>query len=336
MGAERVERMLQAQDEIRTAATVDEARRALRGYAPFVIPPELAPPDEPDAEQPVPGGAMRTPVMPPGIAPTERSPALRSGENSPVPRAGSRSSATMNAELEALYRSHWDALVRCIPLRRHYSWPLLVRVNESYAGMNRRCLFVGQEAYGWGQGEYGPFDPLKIDDPVRALLDLYRVFNFGENYRATPFWIACRSLHRRLNPNRDPFGLAWSCLGRVDRWRPPEPNARAEDYVERAMAQLPLLREEIRILEADVVVFFFGPNYIPLLKLTLPGIELRNLDADLPEGGILLRGVAYRELPSGADAFFTYHPGYLQRRRRLTAVIEAIARLTQDDPSCPG
>jgi hypothetical protein len=221
---------------------------------------------------------------------------------------------TPQAQLEILYRSHWQPLLDALlPIAkdRQLSSPLLLDLNaHAYFAATVRLFLVGQQTNGWGAvlGHGG-------EDPIADLLNDYRNFNLGERHKRSPFIAACHELYRLLNPSGPQLGFVWSNLVRIDE-NGHQPGGDVEDA---ACSAFPLLPNEIALAQPDVVVFLSGPYYDKRIRQAFPGCGFEPLST---YGERLLARVVHPALPK--HAYRTYHPGYL-KRRRLWGVLKLIA-----------
>ncbi len=213
------------------------------------------------------------------------------------------------AALDKLYRDVWPS-VAGLPADQGLSLPLFISLPDSYSTAKLKLLIVGQETNSW----YGLLGQEMGDDPVGKVLQCYRDFNLGVGYHS-PFWNAVREVCRQLGTNEAPVGLAWSnvypCDQKCD--RPHEP-------LGQSLLDLRLLPREVEALAPDAVVFFTGPQYDGALGQLFPAT---NFVAVGPSDHWVHR-VEHAGLP--AASFRTYHPAYLQRKKKGT-VLDTIAAL---------
>lgn len=196
-----------------------------------------------------------------------------------------------------------------------YVSPLLMQCWENeYAKAKVKILFCGQETNGW-QGYIRPTTSLNID----KILGGYLQFNMGREYNSI-FWQYVHRIQTEVNGDNNGFG--WTNVlkfGKSDAGRPDSTIQAAE------LRYYNVLRDEIRILSPDIVIFFSGPNYDEDISMRLrnlsfgPGSEL-----DVRQFA-LLKSV---DLP--CPAIRAYHPGYLNRNPEIaTAALSSISRQIQ-------
>ena len=186
------------------------------------------------------------------------------------------------------------------------SAPHLLQVPAVYTATKLRLMVVGKQTDGWGEG----YDPANVS----ALMRGYADFNLGGKWRRTPFWQAAHQLYRNLNPNSSPDGFLWSNLVKVDVANacPPEP------ILDRVLAW-GLVPTEIQITQPEVVVFFTGTDYDPILQKTFPDARLEMMDN-------FVARVSSSALPS--RTFRTPHPRWLRQKKHWD-VIARVAEFAQ-------
>lgn len=228
----------------------------------------------------------------------------------------------MNPRLKELYTSKWDKLtehIQHINSTKEYSIkpsnPLLLNINEKeYEEADVRIMFFGQETNSWC-GFFNPDFQYSIDNYRNFYLGGYAMNGYGGH-----FWNGINRL-KKLFQERHPdkkLALVWNNIIKIGNEarnanRPP-----AYTYqVEREYFSV--VREEIEILQPDVLVFFTGPNYDgvltdnfgKLLRTTVPGFKQR----------------ALVQLNFSTNAFRTYHPRYLWMNdinKYLNAILDSI------------
>ncbi|HWI50619.1 MAG TPA: hypothetical protein VNT01_00580 [Symbiobacteriaceae bacterium] len=222
---------------------------------------------------------------------------------------------TANRALSTLYGERLQDLFAELGGAERVSNPLLVEAQPGYGAVQTRLMVVGQQTFGWegalGQGVG--------DDPVGRLMQAYRDYRVGANWRSTPFWQAAYELYGLLNPAGPDEGFIWSNLIKVD-----QGGYRPEPEVEVAARRLfGVLPDEVAILEPDVVAFFTGPGYDRVLRRLFPGVVLFPCEGYDVED---LARVVHPLLP--ARTYRTHHPRTLRMNHKW-AVVEAIAAESQ-------
>ena len=139
--------------------------------------------------------------------------------------------------------------------------PLLMEPSAYFQQANK-LLVVGQETNGW-HCEYCDID---------AQLEVYRKFNMGERYWASPFWNITRKVEAAIGI--ESYSCAWTNLNRFDHGgRAPEGKILEEvskfDF---------LVREEIQILKPDICLFYTNHKYDYRIKVLYPGIQFQRVE----------------------------------------------------------
>jgi len=201
---------------------------------------------------------------------------------------------SINKKLGEMYKEHWENL-QSFKKEYRLSSPLLIKVPKCYERQKTKLFVVGQQTDEWFEG-----------NSVDKLMEEYKNFNFGINYRYTPFWDCVRKLEKELSINEG--CIVWSNLNRMD---DPKNKYKCPDRkIEKKMAKnFPFLPEEIRICNPDILVFFTGPYYDENIEEDIfPGVEYEELNNQK-------RVLAKISLPNfDVEAYRTYHPNYLFRK----------------------
>lgn len=208
----------------------------------------------------------------------------------------------MNHALQFLYSSCFDDIVK---LRQQFSdlnWPHFIHVPKSYAKSAIPLMVVGQQTAGWGKGAFSS---------VEDIVNEYKHFDLGANYRSTPFWAAAGKLHKQLNPDADDNGYIWSNLNKLAQRK-----KRPTSVVESAAAKYCLLESEIRICKPQVVVFFTGPRYDEILKLNFANLKPEPLSKTITK-------IIHPSLPD--HSYRTFHPKYLRMSKQWNVLDEIVA-----------
>ena len=190
--------------------------------------------------------------------------------------------------------------------------PFLIAPGEAYWKAKPGVAFVGQETHGWTS-----------EEAVATQMAIYRAFNLGAEYYASPFWSVIRKLEAALTGGT--YNSAWLNLNRYD-----EAGGKPSAENQARLAELDfLLLEELRIVGADVVILFTGPGYdertnrllgsVPVPVAGFPPRQLCQLESSAL-GGVILR---------------TYHPNYLRRSGLEPSVVGAIGEAWQAHAGSP-
>lgn len=223
-------------------------------------------------------------------------------------------SDVVRKQLIDLYSENWHRVAEVIPETGEYSNLFVVNVTNSYLKARKKLMVVGQETCGW----FGSFEAESELEKIAWLQRGYAEFNFGCSYRSTPFWRTVHRLREAINPNSPNDCIVWSNINCVDKKR-----SRAED-IEGLLGDIGLLREEIRILEPEILIFLSGPNYDRLIEKQFPEMFMENC-GEFPVRA--LARLVHPQLPR--LTFRTYHPAYLQRSKKLN-LLELIVRASTE------
>ena len=215
----------------------------------------------------------------------------------------------MNNQLLTLYSSKWDKLCPAIKLINEDDSleikptnPLLVFVDkeEEYLNADIRVIIYGQETNGW----FGGFNT-----DINFILDCYNKFyNSGKcwNYGGQ-FWNGFRKFWTMLEekfPNKK-IRYIWDNIVKIGK---SDGKGFPPDYIyEVERNHFSIIKDELKILKPNIVLFFTGPNYDRFIADNFGQLSYTALSS------FNSRQLAKISL-SGTDfAFRTYHPNYLWR-----------------------
>lgn len=227
--------------------------------------------------------------------------------------------------LNSLYSDFKETVSISDDLSDRLSPPLLLHPTERWKEAPSRVLIVGQETLGWDfdAGSYydWPYPSIcsfkdfkSVPNSVEAMVYGYKIFEFSryqpDNYRS-PFWRAYRQIRRNFDNEIDGFDTAvlWTNIFRMSLDGGSVIKGGTIEEIQRIReATSGLLRNEIKILKPDVVIFFTGPDYNDTLYSEFNDMELYDF-----HGNDLSRTawIGHSYLP--AISLRTYHPGYLNR-----------------------
>lgn len=210
------------------------------------------------------------------------------------------------AQLKELYTKYHGQLTA---IREQFSdldleGPLLMDL-ERYWGQPIKLFIIGQETNGWNC-EY---------DDIASLQKTYREFNMGELYYSSPFWNITRKLERLIGI--EAYSCAWSNLNRYD-YNGGAPTA---DIAGKLSGLDYLVREEIRIVQPDICMFFINRKYDGRLRAQYDGLIFEEVPG-LPFNHFCK--LIHSDLPS--CTYRTPHPRTIRIRSWEKAFISVMER----------
>jgi hypothetical protein len=221
---------------------------------------------------------------------------------------------SINQDLRRVYITMMPRIRQHFPIIEGYSYPQLLEVPQSACNWRKRLMIVGQQPFGWSIDTKTSWD--NDEGEVDALLDLYRTFDLGGRYRATPFWSFSHMIAAQINEGSGEKSFLWSNLLKVDK-----DGERVESAKEVELKTIGLLAEEIEIIHPDLILFFTGPSYDSVL--------CKHLAVTLDEQGNRLmsevKGFQFSIL-----ALRTYHPRYLRMAKIEGSVLDQIMQRVED------
>lgn len=158
--------------------------------------------------------------------------------------------------------------------------------------------------------------------------DYKNYYNEYIKYNRSPFW----NFFRRFKEN---YNIVWSNLDKVHTFTKGDVKAlNIEDEValnQRNLNGKSILEREIEIIQPDVVIFITGPNYQQSMETAL------GLDKGILQNFAQKMKITQNELPitsikecgnqlfdASNKVFWTYHPNYLNYKKKLSSCIEHI------------
>lgn len=186
--------------------------------------------------------------------------------------------------------------------------PLVIKPPVGYFESGLKVMYFGQESNGWE----GPYIQ---SSGIGHLLGVYDEFVKPGRYGGH-FWNAIwrfQDAFKEADPSSSFLYNNLIKIGKED--SKGRPCKKVLDWQE---PWFDVIRQEVRLLKPDVVIFFSGPRYDDIIERVFGSVELSAV------GGYSIRQVACVHsdiLP--ARAFRTYHPGYLWRFG-LSSVRDAI------------
>lgn len=224
----------------------------------------------------------------------------------------------VNVRLQKLYEPCMERfLVSGQDVYNKSAWPYLLCASADYVDADFKIMVFGQETCGWG----GRCDQARSGKELATLMKEYRKFMERDNGQS-PFWNLNRHLRNNLAERTSDRSLGWIYnnvvkLGRVSR-------AGCDEQIYQWMLQgFNVLRQEVEILQPDMLLCFSGPAYDHRLE-ALCG----QFDVEEVAGGDALQlcRLHFKDVTMPMT-YRCYHPGYLQRAGVYWEAIEMLGEL---------
>ncbi len=214
---------------------------------------------------------------------------------------------TMNEKLKNLYESKWPALYN--EYSQIYSEksfeskptnPYLISVDDDYENSDIKIMIFGQETNGWYEEE---------DESIRAIQSHYdkwvhkkECFSYGGH-----FWNGVRILLDRFKERYQNKKISFLSNNIIKIGRS-EGKGFPPDYIyEMERVHFDVIKEELKIVQPNVVLFLTGPNYDSVIEDCFGKLEYTALEP------FSTRQLASVKIENVDSAFRTYHPNYLFR-----------------------
>jgi hypothetical protein len=208
-------------------------------------------------------------------------------------------------ELTDIYRKHFSECSQTINQivssgAEQPANPLLISPPTKYFDSDFKIMYFGQETNQW-EGQF--HDSKGVDH----LLDVYDRFANGSPYGGPgPFWNAVKQLNRSFSKSHASLAFTYNNIIKIGKHG--SKGLPSEPLLSWQKTWFQVIREEVRILTPDLIVFFTGPDYDKFLQEAFGPIEFSQVGARSTKQ---LSRVRAQGLP--VNTFRTCHPNYLWR-----------------------
>jgi hypothetical protein len=226
----------------------------------------------------------------------------------------SQTNKTGRGALIELYEDYYpkliDSLKNISAFDRKISYPLLINPSDEYFTLPFKMMIVGKETHFWQLSEHDGFIKDRGDHSqiVEQLLSNYKTFNLGEHYNRSPFWDFCHKLNVKLNGKGT---FIWNNVIKVDEGG----TTPSWEVMKASTAFYPILQQEIKILNPDIVVFLTGPKLDAYLLHLFPGLVSNSLNDHVNR-------LSHPLLP--INTYRTHHPNRSRLLKEFDRIIECI------------
>ena len=236
----------------------------------------------------------------------------------------------MNKELRQFYEEKIGSLVLLINKDKKLSDPLLLSVDERYLSARTKIMVVGQETHKWewhkNDEEKDPGYPITmpLSEYVSILMARYQRKHWGKVFKASSFWKAADQIYENLNdyPGRPDIGYLWNNIDKVDCNGGPLSEMTRKNVWDCFF----VLKEELKIIKPDIVIFFIGQRYDALLKekgcKVIPLPEKMQIDfewlAKIEWDGVL-----------PYNSYILAHPNRLRRAKKIEYIDTVVDLIKQ-------
>lgn len=229
--------------------------------------------------------------------------------------------ATQQA-LYRLYEQYYaDLQQRAATFENNPSSPLLMDIFPEYFSAAKRLMIVGKETNSWG-------GHVKEYTNLEKVLECYKDFALGHGYHGpdgkktkrtlnSPFWNVSRALFQKLNSDMDrkEKGFLWTNLSKMDSGEA----YKVQKAQSRQYPDFAILKDEVKIVKPDVVVFLIGNDYNAQMQQYL------NVSLELKDPDLHIYQVIDPEGILPTHSYKIYHPRYLYKLKTHHQVVERIA-----------
>lgn len=222
----------------------------------------------------------------------------------------------MNDQLYKLYSEKYKVFAPRIEAynskqndnRKRATNPLLLKVPEDYSNYKNRIMIFGQETSTWG-GELRKDQAFANE--IEKIVETYNGFYLKGSFKKHPgaFGNEFKRIKREVDKAYDATFI-WNNINKIGRVG----KGNLQKINEIQFEHFNVVREEIKLLEPTVMIFFTGPNYNHFIEKNIaPFKEEEIVD--------ILTKVKFNGEFENITAFKTYHPNGLYRRSKNKVVI---------------
>ncbi len=231
----------------------------------------------------------------------------------------------INEKLKALYKGKWKDLTSEADKIKEVkpAHPLLIKVNDNYEKADIKVMIFGQETFGW----HGEFFNGK---DINFLMDDYDCYlnNNTQDYfykgrvkrkNKRTFWNRSnfKYFQEQLNQHFESKSVEflWNNLSKIGK---NGKGKQTNDIEALENKYFNVIKEELKILQPDVIIFVTGPTRDKLLKNKL-NIQLEQCSTQYKTRQ--LAKVIFNDVDKEILAFRTYHPRYRAGRKNRNSEI---------------
>lgn len=223
----------------------------------------------------------------------------------------------INIKLMTLYESNWDSYIINIKDKIEAAYPFLISVSNKYINAPIKILIYGQETQVWG-GEFYELPEYCTIKNLMALYDLFINQDFGYN---SPYWRFIRAIVENSNDN---IGISISNIVRIGKKYDAGCNLTINNL---SLEFFNVIKEELKILQPDIIFFLTGPFYDNRIKEALGNFSERAISKEYSLRQFAQLIFEEKTMP---PTFRCYHPGYIQRKKWTPQYINTILQIIAD------
>jgi len=222
----------------------------------------------------------------------------------------------INDQLRDLYQSKWKELSKAIEKHKDEATnPLLISLKDetAYVNSKQKIMIIGQETNDWECY----FNSKK--ENFNHLLSEYEKFYWdGRCYRyGGAFWNTIKNLKEEINKKENissnSIQYIWNNILKIG--KKGEKRTPSKDIIDITFKYFDVIKDEIKILQPNVVIFFTGPDYDQYLRQTFEDLKFEALGNHNKRH---ISTIKSQYLPPNKTVRL-YHPGYLLRSsKKLT------------------
>jgi len=236
---------------------------------------------------------------------------------------------TINEQLKELYITKFSEGTPCFlqqlrekrrldNKKERPAYPLLLKINEeNYHNADLRIMTFGQETNSWEHEVNSELIPIDqsidfIEETVVTFMDHYNRFlndKLTKKGKKSPFWNAHSKILKKLKNSK--VEIVWNNIYKIGN-KSKNHNKPHSNIRQMENASFDVISKEIEILKPDVLIFFTGPNYEKRVNKKFQINKMIEVSSDISKSEL-----AKFFLENGILSYRTYHPNYLQRKKKM-------------------
>jgi len=221
----------------------------------------------------------------------------------------------MNEELLKIYEREMNCIETelksynaSVTMDKRATNPFLISVNGNYSEFKNSIMIFGQETNSWCKecGISGGYSNSLLKS--LTIYDSFYLKGGINNYRG-PFWNEFKRIKQEVNKTKNAV-FVWNNINKIGRIG----KGNIKEINEIQFRKFHVIREELKILKPQILVFFTGNDYDHFIRHNIEPFEQIKLSESLTE----LKFVnEFKHL----RAFKTFHPNALYRQGKNKIVI---------------
>lgn len=189
--------------------------------------------------------------------------------------------------------------------------PFLLKVPENYTDFSNKIMIFGQETNSWC-GECG--DKSAFSNKIEKSIQIYQQFYLdgGINRYRGAFWNEFKRIKKQVSESNNAV-IIWNNINKIGRIG----KGNVHSINEIQFEYFNVIRDEIRLLKPNIIIFLTGHHYDFFIKHNLGKFKQKEIKENLYE-------LNFVDEFENIKCFKTFHPGTLYRNKINRIVIHEL------------